>query len=308
MHREEKYLKRYEGNPILKPDMIEGAEAMMNGCPFEYNGKIMLLQPIIWAGKEAPSIHVCDSDDGINFTIRPKPFIEMVQDEKDPRFHIDRWLIDPRVTKIDDIYYIMRPGDSYLGTVALLGKTKDWETYEFMDVVSLPMNRVPCLFSEKINNKYVRLDRPSGRNEGNIWISYSPDLINWGGHRNILNPWCHWNNKKIGPCVPIKTTEGWLVLIHGVQDSCSGSRYSLGAMLLDLEKPEKIIGKMNSWILTPERDYEFNGNVPNVVFACAAIPDFEKDKLKVYYGAADTYMCLATGSINEIIDACKKEL
>jgi len=306
MYRKEEYLKRYDGNPILQPDMLDGAEAMMNGCPFEFNGKIMLLQPIIWKGKEAPSIHLCESDDGINFTIREQPFIEMATDVDDPRFHIDRWLIDPRVTKIDDTYYIMRPGDSYLGTLAILGKTEDWETYEFMDVVSLPMNRVPCLFPEKIDGKYVRLDRPSGRNEGNIWISYSPDLIHWGHHRHLLNSWAHWNGKKIGPCVPIKTQEGWLTLVHGVLDSCAGSRYSLSAILLDLDNPEKIIGKMNSWILTPERDYEFNGNVPNVVFACAAIPDFNQDELKVYYGAADTYMCLATGSIAEIIDACKK--
>ena len=219
MYRKEQYLKRFAGNPILRPEMIDGAEAMMNGCPFEYNGKIMILQPIIWGGKESPSMHVCESDDGINFTIREKPFIELLTEENDPRFHIDRWLIDPRVTKIDDTYYIMRPGDSYLGTVAILGKTTDWETYEFMDVVSLPMNRVPCLFPEKINGKYVRLDRPSGRNEGNIWVSYSPDLIHWGHHRHLLNPWTHWSGKKIGPCVPIKTKEGWLTLVHGVLDS-----------------------------------------------------------------------------------------
>lgn len=305
MYRKEEYLKRYKGNPVLRPDMVPGAEAIMNGCPFVYEGRICLLQPIIWKGREAPSIHVCESDDGIHFTVREEPFIAVTEDEDDPRFHLDRWLIDPRVTRIGDTYYIMRPGDSHLGTVAILGRTRDWRTYEHMEIVSLPMNRVPCLFPEKIEGGYVRLDRPSGSRDGDIWISYSPDLIHWGRHRHLLSGWTHWQSKKIGPCVPIHTDEGWLVLIHGVQDSCAGSRYSLGAVLLDLNDPERVVGKMNSWILTPDRDYEFNGNVPNVVFACAAIPDFEHDELKVYYGAADTCMCLATGSLSRIVTACK---
>lgn len=304
MYRAEEYLFRYEGNPILGPDQIPGAEAVMNGCPFQYQGQTWLLQPIIWKGKEAPSIHVCESEDGLHFTVRPEPFIEITSDENDPCFHIDRWLIDPRVTQIDDTYYIMRPGDSYLGTTAILGCTQDWKTYTHMDTVSLPMNRVPCLFPDKIGGRYARLDRPSGRIKGNIWISYSPDLIHWGEHRHLLNGWAHWQQKKIGPCVPIRTDKGWLVLIHGVQDSCAGSRYSLGAILLDLHNPEHILGKMNSWILTPDRDYEFQGNVPNVVFACAGIPDFEQDLLHVYYGAADTCMCRASGCLSQLVEAC----
>lgn len=304
MFREEKFLRRHEGNPVIKPSMLAGAEAMMNGCPFLFNGKIMILQPVIFTGREFPQMHLCESDDGISFRINPEPFIKFTDDQASPLFHVDRWLIDPRVTQIGDTYYIMRPGDSYLGTVAILGRTKDWKTYEHMEIVSLPMNRVPCLFPEKIGGEYVRIDRPSGRNEGNLWISRSPDLIYWGKHRHLQNPWAHWNRKKIGPCVPIRTDIGWLVLTHGVNDSCAGSRYSLTAIMLDLENPEIVIGKMNSWILTPETDYEFNGNVPNVVFACAAIPDFAKDELKVYYGATDTYMCLATGSISEIMKAC----
>lgn len=297
-------LNRYEHNPILTPAMIDGADAIMNGCPVLHEGKTLLVQPILWAGKEFPSIHIAESDDGIHFTIRPEPFIQHTSDENDPLFHIDRYAIDPRVTRIGDTYYIMRPGDSYLGTCTILGKTTNFRTYEHMDVVSLPMNRVPCLFPEIINGQYIRLDRPSGRTEGNLWISRSPNLIHWGEYRPLLNPWMPWNNKKIGPTVPIRTPEGWLVIIHGVEDSCCGSRYSLGAILLDLEEPSKIIGKMNSYLITPEEPYEFIGRVPNVVFACAALPDFDRDVLRFYYGAADTTMCLATGCLSEIIDAC----
>jgi predicted GH43/DUF377 family glycosyl hydrolase len=308
MHRSEAYLTRHPANPLLRPEQVPGAEALMNGCPFVFEDRIHLLQPIIWRDREFPSMHVCESDDGVNFRIRPEPFIQhQPREERDPLFHLDRWAIDPRVTRIGDTYYIMRPGDSYLGTVALLGRTKDWKTYEHMEIVSLPMNRVPCLFPEKIGGDYVRLDRPSGRREGDIWLARSPDLIHWGRHRPLAQAGFHWCNKKIGPSVPIATPEGWLVLIHGVQDSCAGSRYSLGAMLLDRQDPERIIGRMKSWILTPDRDYEFQGNVPNVVFVCGALAFPERDELRVYYGAADTCMGLATGSLSRLIDACRKE-
>lgn len=305
MYREEIFLRRHPGNPILRPDMLPGAEAMMNGCPFLFRGKIHILQPVIWRNKEYTSMHVCESDDGLNFRIHPEPFIQFhYTSDADPLFHLDRWAIDPRVTQIGDTYYIMRPGDSYMGTVALLGCTTDWKHYRHIEVVSLPMNRVPCLFPEKINGQYVRLDRPSGRREGDIWIARSPDLIHWGEFRPLARAGFHWNNKKIGPTVPLRTEQGWLVITHGVQDSCAGSRYSLGAMLLDLANPEKILGQMKSWILTPDREYEFNGNVPNVVFACAALADTARDELRVYYGAADTYMGLATGSLSRIIEGC----
>ncbi len=304
--RKELYLERHPENPIISPSMMDGADAMMNGCPFVHDGKIKILQPIIFSGREFPQMHICESDDGVHFKINEKPFIKFEKNPESPLFHLDRWLIDPRITQIGDDYYIMRPGDSYLGTVAILGKTNDWIKYEHIEVISLPMNRVPCLFPAKFGGEFLRIDRPSGRNEGNLWLSRSPDLIYWGRHRHLLNPWTHWGRKKIGPCVPIKTDEGWLVLVHGVNDSCAGSRYCLTAILLDLEKPEKIIGMMKSSILSPERDYEFIGHVPNVVFACAAIPDFGKDELKLYYGATDTCMCLATGSLSRIIGACKK--
>ncbi|MBE5040877.1 glycoside hydrolase family 130 protein [Ructibacterium gallinarum] len=311
---EEKGLFRYENNPIIKPSDYPGADAVFNCGQTMYGDTTILLCAIKMKDGSMPFMHVARSNDGVNFKFDPKPFITQ---SKLPHIHdLDGWPIDPRITYFpeEDTYYIMRPGNSDAGCVAFLGKTKDFETYEDIDVIALPNNRVPCLFPEKINGMYYRLDRPyvllddphNYYQRGYIWISESPNLIHWGRHRILLKPWAPWNGIKIGPTPPIKTDEGWLEIIHGVSSSCSGQRYSLGAILLDLNDPTKIIGKCNDYLITPDREYEYNGIVPNVIFSCGAIADYKDDRLRVYYGAADTSIGLATGSISEIIAMCKK--
>ncbi|MEI6520614.1 MAG: glycoside hydrolase family 130 protein [bacterium] len=306
-------MKRYAGNPILTPQDFSGAEAVFNCGQVTYNGKTILLVAIIMGNDPMPRIHVAESDDGLRFRIRPEPFISS---SKDPRLDgLDLWTIDPRVTYFpeEETYYIMRPGQCYSGVVALLGKTKDFQTYEDIEVISLPSNRVPCLFPRKINGQYVRLDRPYALTYdvepcnpmGHIWLSSSPDLIHWGRHRLVQRPWIHWNGFKIGPTPPIETPDGWLEIIHGVSGSGNARRYSIGAMLLDLDDPTKVIGCANSPIFIPDTTYECQGRVPNVVFPCGAIADIAEDNLRIYYGAADTCIGLATGKISEIINLCK---
>ena len=147
---------------------------------------------------------------------------------------------------------------------------------------------MPCLFPEKINGLYARLDRPyrvaphDFHYIGNIWISYSPDLVFWGKHRPLLKPgFSHWCGTKIGPTPPIRTKEGWLVLIHGVIENCAGHRYGIGAML-STWKILKLSAETYSSILEPYEPYEFNGIVPNVVFTCGAIADEGKGRNQGY--------------------------
>lgn len=306
-------LKRYKDNPILTPADFPGADAIFNCGQTMYKGKTILLVSVLMYGSKTAQMHVAESTDGINFTIRKEPFI--TKSQLGYMDLLDNHPIDPRVTYMpeEDMYYIMRPGAGEGGCSAFLGRTKDWETYEELDVIALPHNRVPSLFPEKINGSYVRLDRPytlvpdphNYNQFGNIWISYSPDLIHWGRHRLLMTPWDKWNSVKIGPTPPIKTDEGWLEIIHGVKVSCTGQRYSLGAILLDLEDPSKVIGRCDSPIITPEMDYEFHGRTPNCIFSCGAIADYEEDRLRVYYGAADTTICLATASLSEVVKQCK---
>ena len=125
----------------------------------------------------------------------------------------------------------------------------------------------------------------------------------------LLNPgYVRWGTQKIGPTPPIRTASGWLVIVHGVFRPCDGPHYSIGAILLDLEDPCRVIGKTTSFLLTPEEPYETNGLVDNVVFPCGAIADERGDELHLYYGAADTCICLATGSLSAVIEACKQQI
>ncbi|OGV59934.1 MAG: hypothetical protein A2X45_16655 [Lentisphaerae bacterium GWF2_50_93] len=312
LFKKETYLTRYKGNPIITPKSFPygHADSVMNCGQIMHEGKTVLLLSVIDSAKKMTAIFYAESKDGINFDIREKPLITGLQD---PRFkRLDIHVIDPRLTKIGDTYYIARPGNSESGEcIAFLYRTKDFKEVEFMDCIALPNNRVPSLFPEKINGYYARLDRPyalgAASEKASVWLSYSPDLIHWGQHRYLWSGNDNWNWGKIGPTPPLKTPKGWLVIMHGVCPSCDGYKYSLGAWMLDLNDPSKMIGRIRNYILTPDELYELVGNVGNVVFACGAIADEDKDQLRVYYGAADTSICLATGSLSRIIDTCLNE-
>ncbi|RLF37929.1 MAG: glycosidase [Thermoplasmata archaeon] len=295
-------LRRYEGNPIITPKDFPGAHAIYNCGAVKFEGQYLLLLSITDCNSDA-RMHVATSDDGINFDIRKEPLIET---STDPEFkEYDGWTIDPRITKIGDTYYIVYPAYSVHGVVGMLGKTLDFKTFERIDIISLPDNRCPVLFPEKINGEYVRLDRPTTiHRNGEIWISYSPDLIHWGHHRLLLEPGSRpddWNSVKVGPCgPPIKTDKGWLMIYHGVHPT----GYSLSCALLDLRDPSTVIGKMPGYMLTAEEPYEMVGRVRNVVFSTGAILEEETGELKLYYGAADTCIGLATAPLDELVEAC----
>ena len=151
------------------------------------------------------------------------------------------------------------------------------------------------------------LSRPSDNGHtpfGDIYYSESPDLVHWGRHRHVMAPVpLTWQSTKIGAGpTPIETDEGWLVLYHGVLTSCNGFVYSMGAALLDLDEPWNVLARGRDYLLSPQVLYEQVGDVPNVVFPCAALVDREADRISIYYGAADTVVCLAHGQLSEILE------
>lgn len=252
-------------------------------------------------------IWIAESDDGIKFVPRSAP---VAMPHENPEFaeYTSGMYYDPRITKIDDTFYLLHAAHSSHGCRLSLVQTKDFQDFEWMGFISETDNRNGVLFPEKINGLYARLDRPnSGGNFGDMWISYSPDLIFWGKSECVLrNADVRWAWSKIGPgATPLKTKEGWLNIFHGVRTQCAQHYvYSLGVALHDLENPQKIIARCNEAILEPETDYELIGQTPSVVFSAGAVaePDGE---VKIYYGGADTVQCLATSSIDELLFACK---
>lgn len=310
-------LKRHPQNPLLHVKDYPGVAQIYNPSPVVFGDETILLVSVVehaakrGYGRDVGQTRIARSKDGIHFELGTENFID-TQAEGMP-WDLYHHFIDNRVTKIDDWYYIVTPVmvKDFASPVGMLGRTKDFKTYERIDIITQPSNRGASLFPEKINGKYYKLDRPGGGDGsgGDIWISASLDLVHWGEFKPVLAAgYRFWNVQKLGPTPPIKTEKGWLDIIHGVFTPAGGTYYYVGAMLLDLEEPWKVIGKTNSYILGPEEEYERHGNCDNTVFPCGAIADYEKDQIRLYYGACDNYICLATGCLSELVQACIDEI
>lgn len=308
-------MKRCPENPLIHIKDHPGFAQIYNPAPVDFNGETILLLSVVehgatrGVGRDVGQTRIARSRDGLNFEIGDEDFIQCQSDIWPyPLYH---HFIDNRVTRIDDTYYILTPVmvNGFDGPVGMLGKTKDFRSYERIDVITQPKNRGASLFPEKIGGLYYKLDRPGGGDGGigDIWISSSPDLIHWGSFKPVLAAgYRFWNVQKIGPTPPIKTEEGWLDIIHGVFSPAGGTYYYIGAILLDLEEPWKVIGRTNSYLMMPDTPYERHGNCDNTIFPCGAI--VRGDELRMYYGACDHTINLATGSLSAIVEACKREI
>jgi beta-1,4-mannooligosaccharide/beta-1,4-mannosyl-N-acetylglucosamine phosphorylase len=192
---------------------------------------------------------------------------------------------------------------SEYGTRIALAKTEDFYHYERIALVSEPGNKDGILFPEKINGEYVRIDRPIGKEIGSMWVSYSKNLVDWGKSELMMTPRPGlWDSYRIGASVPpIRTEHGWLEIYHGVKKTAAGPIYRIGTVMLDLEKPDKVIARSNKPILSPRADYERIGDVGNVTFACGAVVE-DSGEIKVYYGAADTCICVATTNFDDLVN------
>ena len=211
--------------------------------------------------------------------------------------------------EIEGTYYITWC-NYFNGPTVGIAKTKDFKTFIQLENAFLPFNRNGVLFPRKINGNFVMLNRPSDNGHtpfGDIYLSESPDLTYWGKHRLVMKTSHYWwKNTKLGAGpVPIETTDGWLLIYHGVCTTCSGYIYSIGAAILDIDNPSKILHNSENYILTPEELYETTGFVPNVCFPCATLQDADTGRIAVFYGAADTYSALAFTQVDELIDYIK---
>lgn len=299
---------RYSGNPIIKRNPNKVCARVYNSAFVEFNGEFVG----VFRGDGIDGIaklYVGHSKDAVNFEIDNEP-IHFVDEEGKPCD--SNWQYDPRVIKVEDKYYVVWC-DEFANMAALgVAITQDFKTFVKVKRPFLPFNRNGVLFPKKINGYYAMLNRPSDghhTNFGDIYISYSPDMKFWGMHDCVAKrggaEW--WRAIKIGAGpVPIETDEGWLIFTHGVGDCCNGYIYSIGAMVLDKDDPSKVKYDCSPYLLTPEAPYETTGFTNNVVFPTCCLYDKETGRIAIYYGAADTYTCLAFTTIDIVMDYIKK--
>lgn len=313
------------GEPVLsKKDIPYEAECIFNAGVVKFQGRYIMAfrndyQFDGTGGFKKCIIGLAFSDDGINWKVQDKPFLT-VEDFHNPEV---TKVYDPRLTVIEGRCYLCFAVDTKHGLRGGIGVTDDFKSIEVLSL-TLPDNRNMVLFPEKINGKYVRLERPfpvysrGHQDRFDIWMSKSPDLRYWGESELLLGvedvPYA---NDKIGPgAPPIKTKDGWLVLFHSVDvdhkrgkngwEECWKKRYCAGVMLLDLENPSKIIGMYKEPLIAPETEYETEeGFRTNVIFPGGLIAE-DDGTVKIYYGASDTVECMATAKIEDLVALCKQ--
>jgi predicted GH43/DUF377 family glycosyl hydrolase len=245
---------------------------------------------------------------------RSKNGVDGWQIDKEPtllpdpeHFPEELWGIeDPRITYVPELkkYAVTYTSYSRGGPGVSLAMTKDFHTFERLGVIMSPDDKDAALLPRRINGSWALIHRPMTPLGAHIWISYSPDLRNWGVHTLMLEArrgaW--WDANRIGMSPPpIETARGWLMIYHGVRQTPSSSIYRLGLALFDLERPEKCTIRGDSWMFAPEAEYERRGDVQDVVFPCGYTVAPDGDTINLYYGAADSSIALAHGSIRQLL-------
>jgi beta-1,4-mannooligosaccharide/beta-1,4-mannosyl-N-acetylglucosamine phosphorylase len=300
---------RSSRNPIIPRDLLPRSNSIFNSAVVQYGDGFAGVFRVDDTAR-IMDLHAGLSADGIDWQIEAEPIAFLPGDGRVAELeHPFEHAYDPRVTWLEDRYYVTWCS-GYHGPTIGLGYTFDFTTFQQLDNAFLPFNRNGVLFPRRIGERYAMLSRPSDNGHtafGDIFYSESPDLVHWGRHRHVMAPqrWT-WGSTKVGAGpTPIETPEGWLLIYHGVLSSCNGFVYSMGAALLDLDQPWKVIARGRDYMLSPQVPYEQVGDVPNVVFPCAALVDREADRVTIYYGAADTVTCLAHGHLSEILDSLR---
>lgn len=312
-----KFIERHPDSPILVADQVPySSELVFNAGVVKHKGKYMMVfrNDYDYVGGtdfKGTNIGLAISDDGISWEVQEKPFYSLKTEEINRAY-------DPRLTIIEDEVYMCFAVDTNHGIRGGIAKVHDFEEVEILSL-STPDNRNMVLFPEKINNKFYRLERPftvysrGGADRFDIWSSNSKDLVYWGESELVMAvedfPYA---NDKIGPAAPpIKTDKGWLTIVHTVDyDESRGKngwedtwkkRYCAGLALLDLENPSKVIGLYKEPLMVPEVDYEAkDGFRTNVIFPTSMILE-DDGEVKIYYGAADTVIGLATAKLSDLL-------
>ena len=304
--RKQELLQRYPHNPIITVNDIpyKASSVFNTGATLYGNETLLLLR--IEDRKGISHLTTARSKDGLSdwkFDNKPT-FVQAPE-----RYPEELWGIeDPRITFLEEPkeWAIVYTAYSENGPLVSIATTDDFKTFKRLGPAMLPTDKDAALFPIQFDGRWVMIHRPVPAAhpsvQGHIWISFSPDLKHWGEHRILFKArsgaW--WDAHKIGlASPPVKTSEGWLLFYHGVKQMVGGDIYRVGLALLDLNNPTKVICRSEEWIFGPQEPYERIGDVSNVTFPCGVVT--KGDDITLYYGAADSCIGVATGSISEML-------
>ncbi len=307
-----------EDIPNIHPELVD-ATSVFNPAAIKFGDKYLMMLRTQARSRETYLV-MAESDDGVDFKVRDEIVNFKGLEKVEGRiYHI----YDARLTCIEGKYYVMFAMDMEGGCQLGVGTTSDFKEFEFLGIASNEDIRNGVLFPEKVNGKYLRMDRPNkarhsdGPSSGTtIWLSESDDLINWEPVAPLISGRFHYWDEFIGSGPPpVKTRDGWLHVYHGVAGHFgSANIYQGGAMLLDLNDPSKVIGRCRHNILEPREIWEMAGQVPNVCFPSGwVVEEFDDEgfakpesEVKIYYGAADTVVGLYITTIEELLAAAQE--
>ena len=302
---------RHKNNPILSAkDWPYPVNTVFNPAVTLFQNKVLLFARVEDRRGFSHLTKAVSENGVVNWMIDTTPTFEA-----DPQnYPEEAWGVeDPRITRLEELdkWAITYTAFSESGPTVSLALTQDFHEFERMGSIMPPEDKDAAIFPRKIGGKWILIHRPIAANYkpgAHIWASNSVDLKNWGDHRILIparmGAW--WDASKVGLAAqPLETPDGWLILYHGVRQTASGAIYRLGLVLLDLENPFKILRRSDEWIFGPQERYEKAGDVGGAVFPCGWILDITTGKVRMYYGAADTCIALATANLSDLLEYIK---
>jgi predicted GH43/DUF377 family glycosyl hydrolase len=296
---------RHPGNPLLTAEQWPyRVNAVFNPAAAVVDGHTVL---VVRAEDRRGISHlaVARSTDGKEgWAIAPEPLLAPEDGVESEEWGFE----DARVVWVDELGCFVITCTAYgpAGPAVYLATTRDFASVERHGVIRQPEDKNAALLPHRIDGKWALLHRPKTELGGEIFLSRSADLVSWSTPEHVMQPragaW--WDSLRIGiGPPPLRTEHGWLLVYHGVKRTVAGEIYRIGLALLDLDEPTRVLRRYPSWVIAPLAPYERTGDVPNVVFPCGLVHDVASDELRLYYGASDTSVCLATAQLDEVVDA-----
>jgi predicted GH43/DUF377 family glycosyl hydrolase len=301
-------LHRHAANPILTAEQWPyTVNAVLNAAAARVDGSTVLLVRVE-DRRGISHLTVARSKNGLDeWAVESEPLLAPDEDVASEQWGFE----DPRVVWVEELGRFVITCTAYgpAGPAVYLATTEDFTTVERHGVIRHPEDKNAALLPHRVDGKWLLLHRPKtefGGARGEILLSRSADLDSWSTPEQVMQPrtgaW--WDSLRIGiGPPPLRTEHGWLLLYHGVKSTVGGDIYRVGLALLDLDEPTRVLRRLPSWVLAPQADYERTGDVPNVVFPCGLIHDTATGEVRLYYGAADSSICLATAQLDELLEA-----